>query len=243
MIGLGTLINMAAIAAGGTAGLLIRKAMKDSMQEAVIRMTGVGTVFMSLGGALSRMLTFNPETGLLGTQMVLAMIISLILGAIVGEALNIEGMFERFGQWLKQKSGNEDDNQFISAFLTASLTVCVGAMAIIGAIQDGTTGDYSTLATKAILDLVIIFIMASSLGRGCVFSALPVGIVQGSITLLARLLLPVMTEAVLNHIGLIGNVLIACVGVNLIQPKTFRVANVLPALLFGVLFAYLPSVG
>ena len=125
-------------------------------------------------------------------------------------------------------------------FVTASLTVCIGAMAIVGSIQDGIEGDYTTLATKAVLDFVIIMVMTCSLGKGCIFSALPVAALQGSITLLARLIKPLMTQAALTNLSLIGSVLIFCVGVNLVWDKRIRVANLLPAILFAVAAAFLP---
>ena len=122
----------------------------------------------------------------------------------------------------------------------SNLTVCIGAMAIIGSIQDGISGDYSTLAAKSVLDFIIILIMASSLGKGCIFSAIPVGVLQGSVTLLARLIQPLMTRAALDNISLTGNILIFCVGVNLVWKGTVKVANLLPVLIFAVLFAFLP---
>lgn len=136
--------------------------------------------------------------------------------------------------------GNSGDSQFVNAFVTASLTVCIGAMAIVGAIQDGISGDYSTLAVKAVLDFIIVAVMTSSLGKGCVFSAIPVFLFEGAVTLLARLISPVMTETAAAYLSLIGSVLIFCVGLNLVWGKKVRVANMLPAVLFAVAAAYLP---
>ena len=118
--------------------------------------------------------------------------------------------------------------------------LAIGAMAIVGAIQDGIWGDYSILATKAVLDLVIIMVMTSSMGKGCVFSAVPVAVLQGSITLLARFIKPFMTEVALSNISLIGSILIFCVGLNLVWGKKVRVANLLPALVVAVIMAFLP---
>jgi len=164
----------------------------------------------------------------------------LAIGAFVGEFLDIEGAFERFGEWLKIKSGNAKDQGFVNAFVTASLTVCIGAMAIVGSIQDGIQGDYSILATKAILDLIIIMVMTSSMGRGCVFSAIPVALFQGSITVLAGFVKPLMTESALANLSLVGSVLIFCVGVNLVWGKKIKVANLLPAIAAAVIAAFLP---
>ena len=128
----------------------------------------------------------------------------------------------------------------MDAFVSASFTVCIGAMAIVGAIEDGISGNWSILAAKAVLDLIIIMIMTCAMGKGCIFSAIPVGILQGSVTLLAKLLEPLMTAAALWNLSMIGSILIFCVGVNLIWGKTLRVANMLPAVLFAIIAAFLP---
>jgi uncharacterized membrane protein YqgA involved in biofilm formation len=146
---------------------------------------------------------------------------------------------EKFGCWLKMKTGNAKDKEFVHGFVTTSLTVCIGAMAIVGAINDGIFGDYSILVAKAALDLVLVMIMTSSMGKGCIFSAIPVGIFQGSVTLLARLVEPLLTVAALSNLSLVGSVLIFCVGINLIWKNTIRVANLLPALIVAVAYALL----
>ena len=128
----------------------------------------------------------------------------------------------------------------MNAFVTTSLTVCIGAMAIVGAIQDGIMSDYSTLAVKAVLDFIIVAVMTSSLGKGSAFSAIPVFLFEGAITLLARLVAPIMTDLAITYLSLIGSILIFCVGINLVWGKMVRVANMLPAILLAVLAAYLP---
>lgn len=128
----------------------------------------------------------------------------------------------------------------VDAFVTTSLTVCIGAMAVVGFIKDGIYGDYGILAAKAILDLIIVFVMTVSMGKGCVFSAIPVGIFQGIVTLLARLLEPLMTEAALSNLSLVGSIMIFCVGLNLVFGKKVKVANFLPAIVFAVAWAFLP---
>lgn len=156
MIGMGTVVNMIAIAAGGLAGLVSRRFLKERYQETITKTTGFAVALMGLCSVMS------------------------------------------------------------------SLTVCVGAMAIIG----------------AILDLIIIAMMTASLGKGCIFSAIPVAVFQGMITILAKMIAPVMTEAAVSNISLVGNVLICCVGINLIWPKTIRVANILPSVVIAVIFAH-----
>jgi uncharacterized membrane protein YqgA involved in biofilm formation len=164
----------------------------------------------------------------------------LALGGLIGEIINIEGLFERFGELLKQKTGNAKDQGFVPGFVTASLTVCIGAMAIMGAIQDGISGDWSTLGAKAILDLIIVMVMTCSMGKGCAFSAIPVFLWEGGLTLLASVLRPVMTDAAMGYLSLVGSVLIFCVGLNLVWGKKIRVANLLPAVILAVIAAFLP---
>ena len=192
MVGLGTIINTGAILAGGVLGALFGRFLSDSAQDTLTKVCGVSTLFIAITGALEGMLTVVDGKIVSGGAMLV--IGCLAIGAVIGELMDIEGGFERFGQWLKIKSGNARDKGFVNAFVTASLTVCIGAMAIVGSIQDGLVGDYSILATKAILDLIIIMVMSCSLGKGAVFSAIPVAVFQGSITALAGLLRPVMTE-------------------------------------------------
>lgn len=238
MIGLGTILNTAGILAGGLLGLLFGRFLKDRHQDALSKVCGVATLFIGITGALEEMLTVE-GAGVVSDGSLL-IIGCLAIGALIGEMLNIEDGFERFGQWLKLKTGNAKDKRFVDGFVTASLTVCIGAMAIVGAIQDGLEGDYSILATKAILDLIIIMVMTASMGKGCLFSAIPVAVLQGGVTLLAGLLRPVMTEAALSNISLVGSVLIFCVGINLVWGKKVRVANLLPAVVLAVIAAFLP---
>ena len=238
MLGLGTILNTAAILLGGVLGALFGRFLSDSAQDTLTKVCGVSTLFIAITGALEGMLTV--ENGAVVSSGAMLIIGCLAIGAVVGEALNIEGAFERFGEWLKQKTGNAKDKGFVNAFVTASLTVCIGAMAIVGAIQDGLTGDYSILATKAVLDLIIIMVMSCSLGKGTVFSAIPVAVFQGSITALAGLIKPVMTDAALANLSLVGNILIFCVGINLVWGKKVKVANLLPAIVVAVIAAFLP---
>ena len=238
MPGLGTIINTAAILLGGFFGALFGRFLSDNTQDTLTKVCGVSTLFIALSGALEKMLTV--ENGVIVSGGSMLIIGCLAIGAFVGELLNIEDGFERFGQWLKIRTGNAKDRGFVDAFVTASLTVCIGAMAIVGSIQDGIAGDYSILATKAVLDLIIIMVMTCSMGRGCVFSAIPVAVLQGSITALAGLVKPLMTDAALANLSLVGNVLIFCVGINLVWGKKIRVANLLPAIVLAVIAAFLP---
>ena len=238
MIGLGTILNSAAIVAGGLVGHFTGKLFRQEQQDAPTKACGISVVFIAIAGAMQGMLRVDGASLLSGRSMLV--VLCLALGTVIGELIGIERGFERFGAWLKVKTGNSGDRQFVDAFVTASLTVCIGAMAIVGAIQDGITGDFSTLAVKAVLDFIIVAVMTSSLGKGCAFSAIPVLVFEGAVTLLARLVSPVMTDAAVANLSLVGAVLIFCVGVNLVWDKRIRVANMLPAVLLAVGAAYLP---
>ncbi len=239
MIGLGTMVNCGAIVVGGILGLLFGRFVKEQIRESLTMVCGISTLFLAVAGAMEKMLSIQ-EKGLVsgGAMLIVG---CLAIGTLIGELLQIEKGFETFGAWLKRKTGNGKDQSFIEAFVTASLTVCIGAMAIVGAIEDGIAGDPSILLTKSVLDLIIIVVMTCAMGKGCIFSVIPVALLQGGITLLAGWLRPVMTAAALDNLSLLGSVLIFCVGVNLVWGKKIRVANMLPAILLAVCAAFIPG--
>lgn len=236
MIGLGTIINVALIIAGGIVGLVGGRLFTPRVQDTLMKATGVSVLFVGLAGALEQMISI--EDGALVSGHSMMIVASLAIGALVGELINLDARFEALGAWLKQASGNEGDSSFVNGFVTASLTVCIGAMAIVGSIQDGLTGDWSTLALKGALDALIVCVMTASLGKGCLFSALPVAVFQGTITLAARFVEPLMTAAALANLSLVGSILIFCVGVNLIWERTFKPANMLPAVIVAAALAF-----
>lgn len=238
MAGMGTLINVGGILAGGLGGLLFGKALKKRYQDTLMMACGVCVMFLGIGGTMQEMLKISQ--GKLTTEGTMMLIGSYAAGALIGEWLNIERKMEQFGEWLKIKTSNSGDGVFVDAFVTASLTVCIGAMAVVGAIQDGIYGDSSILAAKTVLDLLIIMVMTASLGKGCMFSAIPVALFQGGITALSTVIQPFMTEQALSNLSLTGSILIFCVGLNLIWGKKVKVANMLPCIVVAVLWALLP---
>ena len=241
MPGLGTIINVCCIVAGGLMGLVGKRFISQRLQDALLKACGLSVIFLGLGGALEKMLTVAAaadgsvtlSSG--GTMMIL---VSLAAASAVGEAIDLDARFEALGNWLREKTGSSGDATFVDGFVTASLTVCIGAMAIVGSIQDGISGDYTTLALKGAIDAVCICAMAASMGKGVVFSALPVGAWQGLVTAASTLLQPVMTQTALDNLGLVGSILIFCVGVNLIWPRTFKPANMLPAVFIAAAWAF-----
>lgn len=237
MFGLGTIINTAAIILGGFSGHLFGKALKERHQTSLTSACGVSVLFIGIAGAMQGMLSI--QEGVISSGQTMLVTICLAIGTLIGEIVNIEDAFERFGEWLKIKSGNAKDKDFVNAFVTASLTVCIGAMAIVGAIQDGIFGDWSLLATKAVLDFIIIMVMTCSLGKGCAFSAIPVFLFEGTITVFATILKPLMTDLAMDYLSLIGSILIFCVGLNLVWGKKIRVANMLPSVVLAVVAAFI----
>ena len=234
--GLGTVINIAAIIAGGVIGRLGGRLIKDSYKEIVLRATAVAIMFVGAAGAFARMIVIDSD-GTLSTTGTINIVISMAFGAFLGELIDIDGFFERIGVWLRHKTGSDDDSSFINGFVTASLTCGIGAMGIMGSIQDGVYGDYSILAAKATIDFFLLIVMASSMGRGCTFSFLTVGVLQGSMTAIAAAMSGFMTEPVLNAISMTGGILIFCIGFNLMWPGRIKVANLLPALVITVIIS------
>lgn len=241
MIGLGTIVNSLAIIAGGMIGIVFGKYLKERYQETVIAILGVSTMIMALGSCLSAMLVVpvqqleEAHIVSLETRGIMMMIISLALGAFIGELIDIDGKMRRFGEFLRDKTGNSGDKRFIEGFVYASLTACIGAMAIMGSIQDGIYADHSTLFAKSFLDLAFIMMLTASMGKGCMFSAIPVFLFQGSITILSRFIAPFMTEQAIVDLTIVGNVLIFCVGINIVWPGKIRVGNVLPAVIIAII--------
>lgn len=238
MPGLGTLINCAGVIGGGILGMMIKKGLSERFQNILIQAVGLCVIFLGISGTLTQMLTVDGGVIVSGGTMMI--IFSLALGALLGELLNIEKHTEEFGEWIKVKTGSGSDGSFVDGFVTTSLTICIGAMAVVGAIQDGITGDISMLCAKAVLDAIIVFVMASSMGKGCIFSVIPLGLFQGGITLLSRVIEPLLTPQAVSNMSMVGSMLIFCVGVNLMFQKKIKVANMLPALVFAVACAFLP---
>ncbi len=236
MIGFGTIVNAGTIVAGGLLGLTVGSLISRRVQATLVSGMAVGTMFIGAGATFSKML-ISASGGSFETRGALMLVMSLAAGAVAGELVDIDGRFERFGEWLKRVSHNEKDKSFLDGFVTASLTFCIGAMAILGALEDGLRGDPSLLYLKSTMDGIFTIALTASLGKGVLFSAIPILIFEGSITLASSLLRPVMTPDVLDAISLVGGVLIFCVGWNILwNEKKIRVANLLPSLVVAIVW-------
>ena len=234
---MGTLYNVLGVLIGGALGLLVGDRLSKEVQESLLKVTGVAVFTLGIAGAVQGLLRVTGSS--LSSQNSMMMIASLVIGTIIGEFFKIEQRFDHFGLWLKKVTGSDKHMRFVDAFVTTSLTICVGAMAVVGSLQDGLTGDSSTLVAKAVLDLMIVLILTASKGKGALFSAIPIFLIQGSITVLARFLAPILTDTALANLSLVGSVLIMCVGINLTWGKQIRVANMLPAIVVAILCAFL----
>lgn len=237
MPGIGTIVNVIAVILGGIAGLVFGKKIKSDIRDSLMKAAGVAVIFIGISGALSGLLKITPQ-GTLSTDKALMMIISLIVGTLLGELIKIENKLDRFGEWLKIKARATEDGGFVGAFVNTSLIICVGAMAVVGAIEDGINRDPATLFAKALLDFLIVIVMTSTLGKGCIFAFIPIGIFQGTITALSKFAEPLFSVGtVISDMSLVGNVLIFCVGINICFGKKFRVGNMLPSLIAAIIYS------
>jgi hypothetical protein len=217
----GTLVNTGAVVAGSLLGVMIGKRLPDRVKTIVMQALGLSVVLIGLQMALS------------GTRPLLV-IGSLLLGAVTGELMDVEGRIAAVGEWLKRRFRSESST-FVQGFVTASVLYCTGAMVIVGSIRDGTVGDPSILYVKSLLDGVASIAFASSLGSGVAFSALSVFLVQGSITLLASKLAFLQGPGVIEAVTATGGLLILGIGINILEIKQIRVGNLVPALVYAIL--------
>ncbi len=212
----GTLINVAAIVMGSLVGVGLRGGIPDKYKETVIGGIGLAVLLIGAKGALQ-------------TDALLLVIVSLAAGSLVGEALRFEERLERMGRWIGRRLTGSAEG-IANAFVTASLVFCVGAMAVVGSLESGLTGNHQTLYAKSMLDGVTSIVFASTLGIGVIFSALAVLIYQGAITLSAVYLKPFLTPTVVEQMTAVGGLLILAIGFNILGIKRLRIGNMLPAI-------------
>lgn len=236
MIGLGTLANMAAILFGSAIGILLQGGLKQRFQTTIMNALGLAVMFVGISGALQGIFIVKGEN--VETANVMLMIISLAIGAFFGELIDIEARLDHVGEWIKAslKVKGEKGKNFVEGFVNSSLLFCIGAMAIIGALQDGLSGDASMLYAKSIIDGTVAIFFASTLGIGVFFSIIPLGIYQGLITLSAKYIEPLLSEQMIANLSFIGSILIFGIGINMIFGKKIKCGNLLPAVLVPVIY-------
>jgi len=220
---LGTLANVAAIAIGTLVGFVLKKRLPERINSIAIQ--GLGLVTALIG--LKMMIT---------TQNVLIVLVSIIVGGVLGELLRIEERLDRLGARVEARFSKERGT-FAKAFVTSSLLYCVGPMAVVGALQDGLRGDYSILLTKSVMDAIASVAFASTLGIGVLFSTLPVAAYQGGITIGASLLEPYLTSSMVTEMTATGGLLILGIAMNLLQITKIRIGNLLPAILVAAILS------
>lgn len=221
----GSFVNFLAIIAGSIVGMVLRMGITEESRESVLKAMGLVTVFIGLKMA---------ETG----TNSLILVVSMASGAIIGELLDIQGRLDRFGAWLTVSVGNRYGDVG-RGFVTSSLIFCIGAMAIVGSLQEGLTGDASVLYTKSLIDGICAAVLAASLGVGVTFSSVPVLIYQGGMTLAASALTAVVNEAMLAEISGTGGLLIMAIGLTLLKVVQIKLANLIPAILAAAIIAKL----
>jgi uncharacterized protein len=225
MLPIGTLVNVLAIIAGSLIGTLFNRSIPERMRVIVFQALGLCVLLIGMQMALK-------------AEGLIALVFSVLLGAVTGEFLELERRLEQVGGWLKQRFGSTD-SRFTDGFVTASLIFCVGSMAVLGALDDGIRGDHTILFTKSILDGVACIPLASTYGIGVAFSALPILLYQGGITLLASQAQNFFTTGIILQMTAVGGLLIMGIGINLLGFTRLKITNMLPALAYAVLFAVL----
>lgn len=236
---MGTLINAALILLGSVIGLVFKKAISKEMEFSIHKATGVAVLVIGICGVLSAMLKTD-AAGKISSSGELILVVSLALGTFIGELLKLEERLNKGCKWIESKFKMSN---FASGFITSTMIYCIGAMAIVGSINDGLLGDSSTLVTKGIIDGITSVVLAASLGYGVLFSAIPILVYQGGMTLLAGLLENVLVGELLSNICMVGYALVMCIGINFLTDgdKKIKTVNMLPALLVPVGYAILKN--
>lgn len=233
---IGTIVNALAIVAGGIVGLFLKKGMKPNYEQSIHKTLGIAVLILGLNGIISAMFTVG-DGGKLSSSGELLLIISLVAGTFLGEVLDIDGKLNRFGKRVESKIGSEG---FGAAFINGTLIYCVGAMAIVGAINDGLLGDASVLYVKSMLDGISSIILGATMGVGVCFSAIPVLFYQGGVSLLSGVLAPYLQGLLLDQLCMVGYAMVACIGLNFLSENIkIKTANLLPALLVPPVFMLL----
>lgn len=230
----GTLVNCVAVIAGGSIGLIFKKGIKDSYTESVNKSLGIAILIIGLNGVISNM--FSVADGKISSSGELLLVVYLVIGTLFGEMLKLEQRFNGFCTRIesKFKAGG-----FASGFVNGTVLFCVGAMAIIGSINDGLRGDSSVLFVKSALDFTTAIIFGATLGFGVIFTFIPLLIYQGGITLLAGSLSGILQGDVLTQLCAVGYSIIMAIGINFIFDKKFKTLNMLPSIFLPVVYHYI----
>lgn len=235
----GTLVNVLAIIVGSLIGLLLKKGIPERINSAILKMQGFAIIIIGLNGVLGTMITVDIATGKLKDSGGLLLLISLTLGCVVGEVLRIEDRVNQFGLWIEGKIHSDG---FARGLVSASLVFSIGAMSVIGPINDGLRGDSSILYIKSMLDGITSIVLASSLGIGVLFACVPTFVVQAIPALLARQLSPFISDQLLSVFCMVGYSIVICIGLNFVFNTKIKIANLLPSLIVPVVYYFIALV-
>lgn len=227
-----SLINAIAILVGAFLGLLLKKIIKKEICDSVLKAIGIVVLLFGIAGVLKTMLQVNTETGAITTSYELILIVTLAVGMMIGELLKIDTHLERLGDKIETKLGK---GSFSVGFVSATLVFCVGAMAIIGSVN-AALGDPNTLYLKSAIDMVTSLVLASTLGFGVLFAAIPVLLYQGSLTIAAIYLGNFMSVEFIAVFSMVGYAMVACIGFNFLGKERIKIANMIPALVLVILY-------
>ncbi len=237
---LGTIVNAVSVIIGGIIGMLLKKNIKSEIMENVMKAEGVAVLIIGMNGVLTNMLSVG-EDGKIIDNGGLVLLISLALGALIGELLKIDDRLNGLGIRMEKRVKSDG---FSKGMVSAFIIFCVGSMSIIGAINDGLSGDGSVLLIKSTLDLITAMVLASAMGIGVVFACVPLFIYQGMISLFASYIKPVIEASpeMMTQFSMVGYAIIMCIGINFIAGQKIKTANLLPAMLIPVMYNLLRMV-
>lgn len=224
----GTIVNFIAIVIGGGTGLLLKNGLNERIKAIITQAIGLIVLFSGISGSISKMMLPEANT--------VVFIFSLVIGGIIGETLQIDKKFNAISASIDNKFGG--GNSVSVGFMKATMLFCIGAMAIVGSIESGVTGNHQILFAKSVIDGITAVILASTYGIGVLFSAVAVLIYQGSITFLSIYIAPYLTSEMIRELSIVGGILIACLGLDMLGIKKIKVENFIPAL-FLPIFYYL----
>ncbi|MBQ4547498.1 MAG: DUF554 domain-containing protein [Oscillospiraceae bacterium] len=236
----GTIVNVITVIIGGVLGMLLKKGIKGEIMDNVMKAEGAAVLIIGMNGVLTNMLSAGAD-GKITESGGLVLLISLALGAFIGEILKIDDRINGLGGWVEKRIKS---NGFSKGFVSAFIIFCVGSMSIIGAINDGLSGDSSVLMVKSTLDFITAMVLASTMGIGVVFACVPLFVYQGLISLFASYIKPVIESSpdMMTQFSMVGYAIIMCIGINFIAGQKIKTANLLPAMLIPVLYNLLKMV-
>ncbi len=229
MPGIGTIVNIVLVVIGSLLGLLLKKAIPERLKTSLVQALALATMTIGLTGIITASCKAD-ESGVLSSDYIILMVVSMAVGTLIGELINIEKRLDNMGSFFRKKFSSESSSTFAQGFITASLVFCVGSMAILGSLNDGILHDPTILITKSLLDMIMAMVFTSTLGIGVMFSIITIAVYQGIITLCASFVAPYLTETIISQMSFIGSILIMGIGFNFLYEPKLKLANMLPSM-------------